>query len=83
MQDGILYLVDKINNKGQRRYSLTQSTGYTIFAPETGGTAGQVLQSNGNAAPSWTDLIKIQKITQDAYDALEAKDNNVLYVITD
>lgn len=53
------------------------------FAPETGGISGQVLQSNGNAAPIWTDLIKIQKITQDAYDALETKDENVLYVITD
>lgn len=76
-------VIDKINNKGQRRYSLTQSTSYTIFAPETGGTSGQVLQSNGNAAPIWTDLIKIQKITQDAYNALETKDDNVLYVITD
>lgn len=73
---------DKINNNFYRRYSLTQSTHYTIFAPETGGTTGQILQSNGNAAPIWTDLIKIQKITQDAYDALETKDDNVLYVIT-
>lgn len=73
---------DKINNISYRRFSLSQNTNYTIFAPETGGTSGQVLQSNGNAAPIWTDLIKIQKITQDAYDALETKDENVLYVIT-
>ena len=53
------------------------------YAPTTSGTSGQVLQSNGNAAPTWTDLIKIQKITQDVYDALETKDSNVLYVITD
>lgn len=76
-------VTDNINNVGHRRFSLTQTTNYTIFAPETGGTSGQVLQSNGNAAPIWTDLIKIQKITQDAYDALETKDDNVLYVITD
>lgn len=76
-------VTDMINNVGHRRFSLTQTTNYTIFAPETGGTSGQVLQSNGNAAPIWTDLIKIQKITQDAYDALETKDDNVLYVITD
>lgn len=75
-------VTDKINNVGHRRFSLNQKTNYTIFAPETGGTAGQVLQSNGNAAPTWTDLIKIQKITQDAYDALQTKDENVLYVIT-
>ena len=74
---------DKINNNFYRRYSLAQSTHYTIFAPETGGTSGQILQSNGDAAPTWTDLIKIQKITQDAYDALQTKDENVLYVITD
>ena len=73
---------DRINNVYHRRLSLTDSKHYTIFAPETGGTAGQVLQSNGNAAPIWTDLIKIQKITQDAYDALQTKDDNVLYVIT-
>ena len=27
-----------------------------IFAPTTGGTRGQILQSNGNSAPIWTDL---------------------------
>lgn len=73
---------DRINNVYHRRLSLTDDKNYTIFAPETGGTAGQVLQSNGNAAPIWTDLIKIQKITQAAYDALQTKDENVLYVIT-
>lgn len=70
-----------------RIYALTGGTdmneNFKIFAPSESGTAGQVLQSNGNAAPIWTDLIKIQKITQDAYDALETKDDNVLYVITD
>ena len=73
---------DRINNVYHRRLSLTDGKNYTIFAPETGGTSGQILQSNGNAAPTWTDLIKIQKITQDAYDALQTKDDNVLYVIT-
>ena len=73
-----------LNNK---LYPLTGGSGkiesFKIFAPSESGTAGQVLQSNGNAAPIWTDLIKIQKITQDAYDTLETKDDNVLYVITD
>lgn len=77
-------VTDKINNVYYKRFSLNQGTNYTIFAPTTGGTSGQVLQSAGEGnAPSWTDLIKIQKITQDAYDALETKDDNVLYVITD
>lgn len=55
-----------------------------MVVPTAFGTSGQVLQSAGEGnAPTWTDLIKIQKITQDAYDALETKDDNVLYVITD
>lgn len=55
-----------------------------MVVPTAFGTSGQVLQSAGDGlAPTWTDLIKIQKITQDAYDALETKDENVLYVITD
>ena len=54
-----------------------------MVVPTAFGTSGQVLQSAGEGnVPTWTDLIKIQKITQDAYDALETKDDNVLYVIT-
>ena len=57
---------------------------YLMVVPTAFGTSGQVLQSAGEGnAPTWTDLIKIQKITQDAYDALQTKDDNVLYVITD
>lgn len=74
---------DTLNGENYRRIALGQNKTFKWFAPKTGGTSGQVLQSNGNAAPIWTDLIKIQKITQDAYDALETKDDNVLYVITD
>lgn len=55
-----------------------------MVVPTAFGTSGQVLQSAGDGlAPTWTNMIKIQKITQDAYDALETKDDNVLYVITD
>ena len=55
----------------------------SMVVPTAFGTSGQVLQSAGEGnAPTWTDLIKIQKITQDAYDALQTKDDNVLYVIT-
>ena len=54
-----------------------------MVVPTAFGTSGQVLQSAGEGnAPTWTNMIKIQKITQDAYDALETKDENVLYVIT-
>lgn len=54
-----------------------------MVVPTAFGTSGQVLQSAGEGnAPTWTNMIKIQKITQDAYDALQTKDDNVLYVIT-
>ena len=32
------------------------STGVSFFAPTTGGTSGQILKSNGNAAPSWMTI---------------------------
>ena len=55
-----------------------------MVVPTAFGTSGQVLQSAGEGnVPTWTNMIKIQKITQDAYDALQTKDDNVLYVITD
>ena len=54
-----------------------------MVVPTAFGTSGQVLQSAGEGnVPTWTNMIKIQKITQDAYDALQTKDDNVLYVIT-
>lgn len=55
-----------------------------IWVPTTGGTAGQILTSNGNnSAPTWTNWIKAVKITSDAYEALQVKDPNTLYLIDD
>ena len=55
-----------------------------IFVPTEGGTAGQVLLSNGdNAAPTFQNWIKVVKITSDDYEALTTKDPNVLYLIDD
>ena len=54
-----------------------------IFVPTQSGTQGQVLTSNGNAEPVWETMIKAQKITSDAYEALAVKDPNVLYLIDD
>ena len=54
------------------------------FAPITGGDTGQTLVSAGaNAAPVWETRIKVVKITSDAYEALQNKDANTLYVIDD
>ncbi len=57
-----------------------------IFTPTEGGTSGQVLISQGNAAPSWSNWIKSVQITSDAYDALVqagTTDPNTLYLIVD
>ena len=58
-----------------------------FYVPTEGGTAGQILQSNGTeAAPSWTTMIKAQKITSAAYEALVQAgqtDPNTLYLIDD
>lgn len=69
----VTFLTDGTNNGPDR-----------MFVPTAGGTAGQILQSNGdNAAPTFIDWIKVVKITSDAYEALQTKDPNTLYVIDD
>lgn len=59
----------------------------SIYVPTVGGTAGQILQSNGTeSAPTWTNWIKVVKITSDDYDALVqagTTDPNTLYAIVD
>lgn len=52
-----------------------------IWAPTDGGTAGQMLISNGTSAPTWTNWIKSVQISADAYEALQIKDPNTLYLI--
>lgn len=70
----ITILTDGTNNGPQR-----------IFAPTAGGTAGQILVSNGdNAAPTFQNWIKGVRITSDAYEALVqagTTDPTTLYLI--
>lgn len=54
-----------------------------IWAPTTGGESGQMLQSNGDGAPTWATLIKSVKITSQEYEDLQVKDPNTLYLIVD
>lgn len=72
---------NKINNTYVNVFSTSSVP--DIWAPTTGGESGQILQSNGNGAPTWATLIKSVKITSDAYEALAVKDPNVLYLIVD
>lgn len=43
-------------NNSAITYNNSVARTYTFYAPVTGGTANQILQSNGNAAPSWVTL---------------------------
>ena len=48
------YVTNKVNGASITTYS-TGTTTFTIYAPTTGGTANQVLISNGSAAPVWAN----------------------------
>lgn len=52
----------------------------TIYAPESAGSAGQPLLSNGSGAPVWASY-KFQFISQSQYDALATKDSTTIYFI--
>ena len=52
----------------------------TIYAPESAGSAGQPLLSNGSGAPVWGSY-KFQFISQSQYDALATKDSTTIYFI--
>ena len=57
-----------------------------MFVPSQSGTQGQILQSNGNAEPSWINWIKAVKVTSDEYDALVqagTTDPSTLYLLVD
>ena len=77
------------SGNGGRSDFYTNGTGNgpsQIYVPTTGGTQGQILQSNGNAEPTWINWIKAVKITSDAYDALVqagTTDPYTLYLIDD
>ena len=52
----------------------------TIYTPESAGSAGQPLLSNGSGAPVWGSY-KFQFISQSQYDALATKDSTTIYFI--
>ena len=51
-----------------------------LYAPTTAGEKNAVLLSNGSGAPVWSQ-IKMQFISQSAYDAITTKDANTIYFI--
>ena len=79
--NGTAYLTSQnINDSYIEVYS---DSGYdlpTIYAPESAGSAGQPLLSNGSGAPVWGSY-KFQFISQSQYDALTTKDSTTIYFI--
>lgn len=72
------------NINGSSKIILVENTvgWYDIFAPNSAGSAGQPLLSNGSGAPVW-GTYKFQFISQSAYDAITTKDSNTIYFIID
>ena len=70
-----------INGYPYQRYIKNGSGIPEFYAPLSGGTAGQVLQSNGtNNAPTWTSF-KFWCGTETQYNAITTKDNDTIYFV--
>lgn len=69
-----------INGSNKDIYAATNSSLQTIYAPTTAGSQGQIVMSNGSGAPVWSS-VKMQFISQSAYDALATKDSSTIYFI--
>ena len=69
-----------INGSNQSILRTANSDISAIYAPTSTGTQNAVLLSNGSGAPVWSS-IKMQFISQSAYDALTTKDASTIYFI--
>lgn len=69
-----------INGTSKTMLQTTNSSFGTIYAPTSAGTQNTILMSNGSGAPSWSS-IKMQFISQSAYNAITTKDANTIYFI--
>ena len=70
-----------INNLNYFMVKSNNSSLPSIFAPTAGGTAGQILQSNGPAAaPGWSSF-KMWVGTQAEYDLITTKDASTIYFV--
>ena len=79
--NAIAYLASQnINDSYIEVYSNSDYGLPTIYAPESAGSAGQPLLSNGSGAPVWASY-KFQFISQSQYDALATKDSTTIYFI--
>lgn len=78
---GQAYLVNQtINGSSYSYFKGGSSASPNIYAPTSAGTQNTILMSNGSGAPVWSS-IKMQFISQSAYDALTTKDASCIYFI--
>ena len=73
-----------MNVNGTTRYVANFGNGSwgNMFCPQSAGSAGQLVISNGSGAPTWTQY-SFAFLTQDEYDALTTKSQTTIYFITD
>lgn len=69
-----------INNTNYFMVKSNSASLPSIYAPTAGGTAGQILQSNGPSAPVWSSF-KMWFGTQTQYDAITTKDSSTIYFV--
>lgn len=78
---GLPYSQGEININGNNSVYLPRyGSNHTIYTPTSAGSAGQILQSNGSGAPSWSTF-KIWFGTQTQYDAITTKDSSTIYFV--
>ena len=69
-----------INGSSKYLFSTFNESMPTIYAPTTAGDSGQILQSNGSGAPSWSSF-KFWYGSQLDYDLIYPKDPNCIYFV--
>lgn len=77
------YYRTALNINGSSVGNIDKSSNTTIphiYTPTSAGTQNTILMSNGSGAPSWSS-IKMQFISQSAYNAITTKDANTIYFI--
>ena len=77
------YYRTALNINGSSVGNIDKSSNTTIpniYTPTSAGTQNTILMSNGSGAPSWSS-IKMEFISQSAYNAITTKDANTLYFI--
>lgn len=71
---------------GSNHYTPSQNGGFTIYAPTSAGSNGQILKSTGSGAPSWATILQALGVdfwigSQDDYDDMDSHSSTTLYII--